>query len=94
MIARGVKEFATERHRHTRSLQHRRGEGEQAVIGERHEAAAVDVAQAVEMFLLDAERAAHPAVLAHLVPERTVVGFKAVAVPGPPAGEFTLGFDM
>ena len=54
----------------------------------------MDVAHAVEVLLLDPERALHFAVLVHPVPERAVMGLKTVADPGPPAGEFALGFDM
>ena len=93
-LVRGVEEFAGERHRHARALQHRRGDREQAVVGKGHEAAAMDVALAVEVLFLDPERAAHAAVLVHPVPERPVVGLKTVAGPGPPAGEFALGFDV
>ena len=54
----------------------------------------MDVAHAVEVLLLDPERALHAAVFVHPVPERAVMGLKTVAGPGPPAGEFALGFDM
>ena len=54
----------------------------------------MDVAHAVEVLLLDPERAAHAAVVLHPVPERPVMGLEIVAAPGPPAGEFALGFDM
>ncbi len=54
----------------------------------------MDVAHAVEVFLLDAERAAHAAVILEAVPKRTVVGFEAVAAPGPPSSEFAFGCDQ
>ena len=54
----------------------------------------MDVAHAVEVLLLDPERALHLAVFVHPVPERAVMGLKIVAGPGPPALEFALGFDM
>ena len=91
---RGVEEFAGKRYRHARSLQHRGGDREQAIIGKRHEAAAMDVAHAVEVLLLDPERALHLAVVVDPVPERPVMGLEIVAGPGAPAREFALGFDV
>ena len=94
-LLRGVEEFAAERHRHRRPVQHGPGDGEQAVIRERHEGAAMDVAlAAVEMLLLDPEGAADLAVVLDPVPERAVMGLEIVPAPGSPAGEFALGLDM
>ena len=54
----------------------------------------MDVALAVEVLLLDPERALHAAVFVQSVPERAVMGLKTVAGPGPPARKFALGFDV
>src|SRR6185436_4365935 len=93
-LARRIEKLAGERDRDTRSLQHGRGDRKQAVVGERHEAAAMDVAHAVEVLLFDPERALDAPILVHPVPERAVMGLKAVAGPGPPAGKLALGFDV
>ena len=93
-LARGVEEFAGERHRHRRPLQNRPGDGEQAIIGKRHEGATVDVARAVEMFLPDPEGAADLAVVFHAVVERPGMGLEVVPGPGAPAGELARCFDV
>ena len=54
----------------------------------------MDIAGAVEMFLLDPERAAHAAVVLGPVPERAVMALEIVAAPGPPSLEFALGGDV
>ena len=54
----------------------------------------MDVAHAVEVFLLDPEGAADLAVVLHPVPERPVMGFEIVAAPGPPAFELPFGSDV
>ena len=54
----------------------------------------MDVAHAVEMFVLDPECAVDAALVVHPVIERPVKRFKIVAAPGPPALEFALCFDM
>src|SRR6185437_17118480 len=60
---RGVEEFVAERYRHRGPIEYVRGDRKQAVIGEGHEGAAVDVAAgAVEVLVLDPERAADAAV--------------------------------
>ena len=65
----------------------------EAIVGERHEAAAMDVVRAVEMLFLNAEGTADGAVLLHPVPERSIMGFEIVAAEGAPAGKFALGAD-
>ncbi len=91
----GIEEFAGERHRHARSLKHGRGDRKQAIISKRHEGAAMDIApRAVEVLLLDPERALHLAALVDPVPERAVMGLKIVTGPGAPALEFALGCDV
>ena len=54
----------------------------------------MDVAHAVEVLLLDPERALHLAVFVDPVPERPVMGLKTVTGPGAPTLEFALGFDV
>src|SRR4030095_6442122 len=93
-LARGVEKLAGKRYRDARRLQNGGGDRKQAVIGERHEAAAMDVALPVEVLLLDPERALHVAVFVHPGPEGAVMSLKIVAGPGPPARKFALGFDM
>src|SRR5262249_21371433 len=93
-LADGVDELAGERDRHAWSLQDRGGVGEQAIVGERHEAAAMDVASAVEMLLFHPEGRADAAVILHPVPERPVIGLEIVAGPGPPARKFTFRADI
>jgi hypothetical protein len=63
--------------------------GKQAIIGERHEGAAVDIARAVEMFRRDPEGAVDLPVVVHAVVEWPVMGLEIVPAPGSPAGEFT-----
>ena len=89
-----IEKFAAERHRHPGPLQLRCRKGEQAIVRKGHEAAAMDVAHAVEVLPLDPERTTHAAVVLHPVPELPVMGFELVTAPGAPAGEFALGFDM
>src|SRR5450631_798350 len=67
---------------------------EQAIVGEVHEAAAMNVAGSIEVLLLDPERAANAAVVLHPVPERPDMGLETVAAPGPPARKFAVGTDM
>ena len=78
-FARGVEEFAGERHRHPRPVEHRSRHREQAIIRERHEGAAMDIARAVKMLLFDPEGAADLAIVVHPVPERPVMGLEIVA---------------
>jgi hypothetical protein len=54
----------------------------------------MDIAHAVEVFLLDPECAEHATVVVHPVPERPVMGFEVVAAPGSPTLEFARGFDV
>src|SRR5258707_13977183 len=54
----------------------------------------MDVARAVEVLVLDPEHTLHLAVFVDPVPEWPVMGLEIVTGPGPPAGEFTLGFDV
>jgi hypothetical protein len=54
----------------------------------------MDVAHAVEVFLLDPEGAANLAIVLHPVPERPIMRFEIVAAPGSPALEFALSADM
>src|SRR5215831_17316372 len=54
----------------------------------------MDVPRTVEVLFLDPEGAADAAVLLDPVPERADMALEAVADPGPPALEFTLGRDM
>ena len=75
-------------------LQNRRGHREQAIVRERHEATAMNVAHAVEMLVLDPECAVDAPLIVHPVVEWPVKRFKIVAAPGPPALEFALCFDM
>src|SRR5690349_7638885 len=49
---------------------------------------------AVEMFLLDPERAEDAAILLHAMPERPIVGLEGVAAPGAPAFELPFGADV
>jgi len=70
------------------------GNGEQAVIGKRHEAAAMNVVGAIEMLLCHPERAADAAIVLHPVIERAVMRLEIVAAPGAPTPEFALGFDV
>src|SRR5882757_2034636 len=93
-FAGGIEEFAGERYRYAGTLEHRGGHREQTVIGKRHEAAAMNVARAVEMLLLDPEHTLHLAVFVDPVPERPVMGLEIVTPPGAPAGEFAFGFDV
>ena len=93
-VLRGIEKFAGKCHRHCRPLQRRPGDCEQAVVGERHEAAAMNVACAVEVLLLHPERAAHAAVVLHPVPERPVVGLEIIPAPGSPARKFALRADV
>ena len=67
--------------------QHLVADCEQAVVGERHQAAAVHGAGAVDVLLFQAERTANRPVVLLAVPERAVVDIKVVAGPRPPAGE-------
>jgi hypothetical protein len=67
---------------------------EQAVIRECHEGAAMDIAHAVEVLVLDPERATHAAVVVHPVVEWAIVGIEVVAAPASPTPEFVLGFDV
>src|SRR6478609_1024602 len=60
----------------------------QAIVGEGHEAAAMDVPGAVEVLFLDPERRADAAVVLDFVPERADMALKTVANPGSPALEF------
>jgi len=54
----------------------------------------MDVAHAVEMFVLDPEGALDAPLVVHPVVERPSVRFKIVAAPGPPALEFACCLDM
>ena len=54
----------------------------------------MNVAHAVEVFLLDPESAAYLAIVVHPVPERPVMSLKIVAAPGAPALEFALRSHM
>ena len=91
---RGVEKLAGKRHGDAGSLQDGGRGREQAVVRERHEAAAMDVVAAVEMLLRDPERAVDAAVVLHAVPEWSVIGLVGVAAPGAPARKFAFGADM
>ena len=54
----------------------------------------MDIAGAVEMFLLYPEGAANLAVVLHAVVEWPVIGLEIVPAPGTPAPKFALGFHM
>src|SRR5258708_16235394 len=83
-----VDEFRGERQRDAATIhQHLVADREQAVVGERHQAAAVHGAGAVDVLLFQAQRTAYRPVVLLAVPERAVVDLKVVAGPRPPAGE-------
>ena len=72
-----------------------RGHRKQAIIRECHEAAAMDIAHAVEMLFLDPEGALHAAMVVHPVPERPEMGLETVAADFQvAAGELTFGFNV
>src|SRR5882757_7960249 len=71
-FAGGIEELASERYRYAGTLEQRGGHREQAVIGKRHEGAAMDVAATIEVLLLDPEHALHLAVFVDPMPERPV----------------------
>ena len=54
----------------------------------------MDIAHAVEVFLLDPEGAVDAALIVHAVAKRPVMGFEVVAAPGSPAGEFAFGLHV
>jgi len=93
-LASRVEEITGEIRRHGRAIQLMGGDREQAIVGEGHEAAAMDVSGAVEVLFLDPERRADAAVVLDLVPERADMALKTVANPGSPALELALGGDV
>lgn len=86
----GVQELTGEIDCYAPSLKYGRGDCKEAVVGESHEAAAMDVASGVQVLLLNPKGAANSAIWLSPMPERAAIRFEAIVAPGSPPYEFAL----